>query len=62
LTLLPLKIKPCRTAPRFGTAPQDEEVREIALGLTWPLEEGVVESEAGFDFPGHQTPVANSTL
>lgn len=40
-------------------SPEDEVVNEIAYSLSWPLSEGLVENENGFDFPWlTATPVA----
>lgn len=49
---LPLKIKALQELHHaIELAPEDETVREIAYGITWPLEGGVVVSDSGFDFP-----------
>ena len=49
---LALKIKALQELHiALELAPQDEKVREIAYGLTWPLDPGLVENGDKFDFP-----------
>ena len=49
---LALKIKALQEIHRaLELAPEDETVKEIAYGLTWLLDGGIMEVEEGFDFP-----------
>ncbi len=49
---LSIKIKALQEMHRaLELAPEDETVNEIAYGLTWPLEGGLVENDESFDFP-----------
>lgn len=60
---LPLKIKALQEVHRaLELAPDDEKVKEIAYGLTWPLEGGLVEENDSFNFPWlTATPVPTPT-
>ncbi len=60
---LPLKIKALEEMRlALELAPDDEVVRNIALDLTWVIQDGIVEMDDGFDFPWlTQTPVATAT-
>lgn len=61
---LALKIKALQELHvALELAPQDEKVREIAYGLTWPLDQGLVENGENFDFPWlTATPVPTAVI